>query len=78
MKNYENLVEALTNNAINAACASSLNPTLSLRNHHRHSTYVQIIKVIYSENKTQDIIIIVKAILLIDVITAVLTASVTE
>ena len=30
MKNYENLVEALTNNAINAACASSLNPTLSL------------------------------------------------
>ena len=29
MKNYENLVEALTNNAINAACAS-LNPTLSL------------------------------------------------
>src|SRR5215217_8204711 len=30
MKNYENLVEALTNNATNVACASSLNPTLSL------------------------------------------------
>ena len=30
MKNYENLVNALTNNATNAACASSLNPTLSL------------------------------------------------
>jgi hypothetical protein len=29
-KNYENLVEALTNNAINSAVASLSNPTLSL------------------------------------------------
>jgi hypothetical protein len=29
-KNYENLVEALTNNAIASAAASSFNPTLSL------------------------------------------------
>jgi hypothetical protein len=29
-KNYENLVEALTNNAINAAFTPSLNPILSL------------------------------------------------
>ena len=29
-KNYEDLVEVLTNNAINAAASSSSNPTLSL------------------------------------------------
>ena len=29
-KNYENLAEELTNNTINSAVASSLNPTLSL------------------------------------------------
>jgi hypothetical protein len=65
-KNYENLVEVLTNNVMNTAANSSYNPTLSL--HSRLHSQVHLIKVIYTEQRSLKIFIIVKAILLIELI----------
>jgi hypothetical protein len=67
-KNYENLVEVFTNNAINSAVTSSSNPTSSVPQSSSDSQDHRL-KLIPTEQKSQRYIIIVKAILLIDLIT---------
>ena len=68
-KIYENLVEALINNAVDN---TSPNPTLSSSSSTFPSSFI---KVISTEEKSQKSILIVKAILLIELVTAVVVVS---
>jgi hypothetical protein len=68
-KIYENLVEALINNAVDN---TSPNPTLSSSSSTFPSSFI---KVISTEEKSQKSILIVEAILLIELVTAVVVVS---
>ena len=68
-KIYENLVEALINNAVDN---TSPNPTLSSSSSTFPSSFI---KVISTEEKSQKSILIVNAILLIELVTAVVVVS---
>jgi hypothetical protein len=64
-KNYENLVEALTNDSISNATTSSSNPTLSLPQSSSTFSY-SFDQIDTYRKKSQKLIIIVKMIFLID------------
>jgi hypothetical protein len=68
-KIYDNLVEALINNAVDN---TSPNPTLSSSSSTFPSSFI---KVISTEEKSQKSILIVEAILLIELVTAVVVVS---
>jgi hypothetical protein len=68
-KIYDNLVESLINNAVDN---TSPNPTLSSSSSTFPSSFI---KVISTEEKSQKSILIVKAILLIELVTAVVVVS---